>query len=256
MCLLACQAGCQTAPIPDPNDPNARTENRARVVLNNLHWASRAAQERVAKREISDEIAQRLVLDYAVKLDGSIDDSEIDAANAWLFGEVFWSARDWPRAELALALAAKSAKDEDRRVNDSLRLAEAYANMGQVPKALALCRSTFRTPPREKAPILPAILLRIAPAAAGKGHDAELAAVLEGAIQQQKETAVDMKTQAGKLFQVASRFHIHHAWEAVIQLYKASGHADRAAIAQRDEKVDEQMKSPSGFVRSSIGSSS
>lgn len=230
ICVLA--IGCRAATTPDPNDPNVATAHRAEVLHRNLHWASDAANARVYRGEISSNKAKDLVAEYASELTSKVKISQVHPDDAWIYGDLFLTAKNWDMAKQALTIAVAHAKDEDRRVNDSLRLAQAYGMLNDVPKAIALAKTTFSAPPTEKAPILPAILLTVVPAARGKGHDEELARLLEGAIKQHELTIVDPKLAPGKAFLMARPVHIAHAWDTVVQLYNASGHADEAEAAQ------------------------
>lgn len=210
--------GCQSPTLPDPNDFRKPTSNHAQVLRNNLRWASDAANLRVAKGEITQEQADKMVADYAAQLAKAVQPNEIDSPDAWKYGELFLAAKDWKMAETALKYAVAHAKNEDRRVNDSLRLAQVEANLENVPEAIRLARSTFSTPPPDKPPILPAVLLAIVPAAEGKGHDKDLAALLLDAVKQHEQAVVDTNTTPGKMFLIARKRHLANAEAKAAQL--------------------------------------
>jgi hypothetical protein len=69
----------------------------------------------------------------------------------------------------------------------------------------------YDVPDDQSAPILPATLYEIVPAAEGKGHDKELAELLELAIRCHERTVVDIKTDDGRIFMAARRYHINKA---------------------------------------------
>jgi len=230
--LAACLSGCQSRLLPDPNDPTRVGPNHAQVVRNNLRWASDAANYRVATGEITQAEADRLVQKKAIELSKQIPDTDLIGPDAWRIGEVLLAARDWRRAEKALAYAAANATTEDRRVNDTLRLAQVEAQLGNVPKAIELARTTFNVRPEDKAPILPAILLSIVPAGEGKGYDADLAKLLEDAVKQHEQVRVDVHTVPGKMFLLAMPKHIKDAYSKAAELFEKSGHSAEAAEAK------------------------
>ena len=236
--LVAATVGCTVRTVPDPNDPTRVTPNQATVMRNQLRWASDAANERVYKHEISPDQAKQLVTQYAAQLSKAYNAKLLNAQNAWMFGEVLLSSQNWKLAEGALQRAVKDAKDDDRRVNDSLRLAEVEAHLNKVDEAMRLVRSTFNVPDFAKAPILPAVLFTIVPAAEGQNHDVELAQLLKESIEQHKQTVVNPKIPAGKLFILARPHHIKKAWEKVYKLYNDSGHPDLAQQAWKDAQKD------------------
>jgi tetratricopeptide (TPR) repeat protein len=229
LCAAAC--GCKTGTLPDPNDPNAAGVVQAAVLRNSLDGAADAIFSRVRRREISDAQGRRMLAQYANELLASVKIDKVPPEMAWEYADVFRTARRWKEARQFLEVAVKSAKNEDRRVNDSLRLAETMARMGDVKEALPVVRSTFSAPPQEKAPILIGVLLEFVPAARGKGQDVEVARVLEGAIDQAGKTLVDPNTEAGAAFLFARPQHSNRAWATVIELYQAAGRDDLARQA-------------------------
>jgi tetratricopeptide (TPR) repeat protein len=237
-CMLV---GCQTAPVPDPNDPAKAGPNQAEILRENVEWASDAANQRVVQGELSRDQAKQLVSQYAAKLTEKLGPG-IPANQAWIYGDMYVTAGKWEEARQALRIAVKSAWNEDRRVNDTLRLAVVEARLGNVAEAIRLTRSTFDVIPTGKAPILPAVLLELTPAAEGKGQDVELARLLEEAIQQHKQTIVDATRVSGKSFFIARPHHIAHAWEKAIELYNRAGRSDLAQAAQAKFDLDSRRE--------------
>ncbi|HEY0866520.1 MAG TPA: hypothetical protein VGE01_04040 [Fimbriimonas sp.] len=229
-------AGCQSPTLPDPNDPNDVTVVQPQVLRASLRGAAEALNERLEKGEIDQQRYDQLMAEYAEDLLGQTKIERIPHGQAWEYAEIFRTAQRWQDAEKVLRIAVKAAKNEDRRVNDSLRLAHALAQLNKVPEALEVARSTFDTPAQEKAPILTAVLLEIVPAAKGKGSDMELARLLEDAIGQADQTIVDPDTQPGSAFIAARPHHIRNAWRTVVDLYRAVGREDLAAEAIRREE--------------------
>src|SRR5262249_14498358 len=104
---------------------------------------------------------------------------------------------------------------------------------GQVGPALDLCQSVIDSKPKDPGPVLPAVLLQITPVAFGKGHDEQLAHVLEESIQEHLKVQVDPNSVAGKLFLIARKHHIHNAWIKVVELLERAGKPQEAADAAR-----------------------
>lgn len=237
-CLLLL-AGCHFGQLPDPNDPNGRNVVQPDVLRNNLMSAAQSIFDRVGRGEISDRRGQELLSKYANQLVDSIHVERIPPDRAWEYAEVFRAAKRWKEAERFLEIAVKHAPNEDRRVNDSLRLAQAMAYLHEVPQAIPIVRSTFTTTPPNKAPILISVLLEFTPAAQGQGHDAEVASVLEDAIPQAWQTVVNPNTEPGAAFLLARPHHTQNAWAKVIELYQSAGRPDLAReAAKRSAEFD------------------
>jgi len=218
--------------IPDPNDPNEAGIAQPEVLRNDLKGASDSLYDRVYKGEISDFQAQNYLAEYADRLLKGLIVEKVPVSKAWEYGDVFRTARRWKQAKLFYEIAVKNAKDYDRKVNDSLRLALVDCKLDDVPTAIKLVRSTFSAPPKEKAPILIGTLLEVVPAGRGKGHDVELAQLLEDAIPQAEQTMVNPNTQSGRTFLLARRHHVGNAWLTVVQMFndaKRPDLADKAA---------------------------
>lgn len=204
------------------------------VLRRNLEWASQAVNDRVARGEITDEDGKKLLQESAQKLLHAVKIEKINPVEAWQYGDVFRTAKDWELARVAYKIAiryASKSKNEDRRINDTLRLAEAEANLGQVEKAIELARQTFLSRPQEKAPILLSVLYEIVPGGRGKGHDAEFAKLLEDAVLEHEQVIVNPDTEAGKAFLAARNFHLMRAWDMIVKLYRDAGlheEADKA----------------------------
>jgi tetratricopeptide (TPR) repeat protein len=230
--LLGGLYGCQAPSIPDPNDPSIPGPKQSKVLQNSLVWASDAANERVIKGQISQQQAKELVSSYALGLTKDINLKTIPKDEAYLFGNIFLTACQWEKAKEVLEVAVKNATNEDRRVNDSLRLAEAYAQLGQVQKAIEVAKSTFSTDRNDKAPILPAVLYKIVPAGQGKGSDEQLADLLKASIYEHEQNVVNPSTEAGKMFLLARPAHVRRAWSMVVTLYN---NANRPDLAQKAE---------------------
>lgn len=225
--------GCYTGRLPDPNDSHdgpvaVELLNKQMRSLNEglyTRWQKGEFNERTYLSLLSqgaDEILQ------GVKLEG------MDPDDLWQYGEVLRTAKRWPEAEKILRLAVKYAKEqrnEDRRVNDSLRLAQAEANLGKIDKAITTTKSTFDVRNEDAVPVMMGTLYEIIPAARGKGYDLQLAELLEGAIQVHERAVVDPKTDSGKAFLMARPGHIRRAWATIGELYESAHRPDLAAKA-------------------------
>lgn len=229
---------------PDPNDPRQAGVISAGVLRQQLRGISDSLVAREQRREITKEQFDDYMAKAANGLLDQVKLDKIEPKNAWEYGELFTTARRWRDAKAAYEVAVKAAKNEDRRVNDNLRLARSMAELGEVPEAVRTARKTFDTPDEAAAPILPATLLEIVPAAENKGHDAELAGLLEEAIRCEARTIVDPKSPPGRDFLMARPHHIRHAWEKAIDLYTAAG--SKAKAAEAVAKMQAMLKQQSG----------
>lgn len=228
-------SGCGSKAPPDPNDPAAVGIMQPDVLQRNLKWASEMVNDRVAKDEISDREGRQYLTKYANQLIEKIDFKQMDDNRAWQYADVFRTAERWDLAQKALDKAVAHAKktgNQDRFVNDSLRLAQAIAHQGKRKESMELVRSVFDTRDRDKAPILLAVVYEIAPALKGHGMDAEAAQLVEDAIQQHLQVVIDPKTEAGQNFLAAKWHHIRKAWELAIDLYRSAGKDDLADQAR------------------------
>jgi hypothetical protein len=237
--LLALLAfGCQSGQIPDPSDPPAGQNIQASVLKSDLQFASDSLLEREAHHEITDVQYKQLLSEYADGLLSKIDISKVPVSEAWEYGDAFRTGQKWDQAVQLLTIAVKNAPNDDRRVNDSLRLAQSLCQVGKVKEGVKMARTTFGVGVNGKAPILTAVLLEIVPAGRGKGDDLELAALLEDAIGQAEQTHVDPNTDGGKAYLMARPYHIAHAWTEVQRLYVDAGRQDLAQAAQKREGED------------------
>lgn len=215
---LAVLTGCPTKPAKDPNDPAQMGLLQPEVLMKNLRAASDAANRRVARGELTVVQAKAIVSQCARELTQHITIQKIPENRAWEYAEVFRTAQMWDRAKAAFEQALEHPRTEDRRVNDSLRLAHVLAELGEVPRAIAMARSVFDVPSQGRAPIMPALIFEIVPAAEGKGYDLELARLLEDAIPIYDATTVDESTTPGKEFVIAKPFHIAGARRMIVRL--------------------------------------
>jgi hypothetical protein len=240
--VLAALSGCKNGTVPDPNDPNDVGALQPEVLRSDLKYASESLWERCLNKEITEGQFQSLMAQYANQLIGQMHIEKVPPKKAWEYGEVFRTAKRWKQAEIFYRIAVKAAPNQDRFVNDSLHLAEAMAHQNEVAEAIPIVKATFNSKPQEKAPILPGTLLEFVPAARGKGQDVELAKLLEGAIQQEEQTIVDLKSEAGQSFQMAKRHHITNAWKTIIDLYTGVGKRDLADAAS--VRAEKDLNSP------------
>jgi hypothetical protein len=227
----------------DPNDVKTAGLLAPDVIRSQLKGTSDMLMQRVRQGELTDAEFQTLIAKKAQELIKDLPMDRIEPARAWEYGDVFRTAQQWKEAKTVLLVAVDHAiktKNEDRRVNDLLRLAHAEAKLGEVPLAITTARRTLNAPPAGSAPILPAVLLEIVPAARGKGHDVELAELLESAIKKHMDTVVDPETEPGQMFLVARPHHVRNAWRLVIELYAKAGKDEdaRQALARSEEMLD------------------
>lgn len=173
---------------------------------------------RVRRGEIDDAKRLDLIRERANELLQTIDPKAVAPEDLWIHGDLLRSTGRYEDAAKVLARASKAAQSWDRRVNDTLRYASCLAQIGRVDEAIKAARTVFDAPDQETAPILPATLYELVPAAQGKGKDRELADLLQEAIKCQQRTKVDLASDEGKQFVVARRYHIIRAERAIESL--------------------------------------
>lgn len=225
--------GCKTATLPDPNDPADVGTLSPETVRRNLKWANAMLVEREQAGEVTPAQSRDFIARRAAELLKNLDISKVDPNSAWEYGEIFMTAKEWQGARVFLEQAVKVAKTNDRKVNDSLRLAQVYARLGNYRQALDLARTTFSVPAADGAPVLPAVYLEIAPVLAGHGHDAELGQLIVDAVEVHKRVIVDASTDAGKAFLFARRHHVLNALQLAGNLFKSANRLDMAQTVQK-----------------------
>ncbi len=203
----------------DPNDiKTAIAPDRVEIARNLLQSTSEILDYQVQKKKLSDEQRLSLIAEEAERLLTFVDQDQVIPADKWKYAELLRATGRFESAIPVYEEAVKKAPNWDRRVNDSLRLAQCYAKAGKVKEAIALARTTLTAPDTDTAPILPATLYELVPSAEGKGMDKELGKLLVDAIAAHRRTKVDMNTDAGKGFVVAGRFHINRAQQKAMVL--------------------------------------
>jgi|CXWL01.1.fsa_nt_gi tetratricopeptide (TPR) repeat protein len=230
---------CNFQPPPDPNDPADGTVLQAEVMQRNLNWASESLSSRVFQRQLTRAEADARLQEFASHLAESIPRDAMAPMDAWRYGEVLRTAKQWDRAEAVYRMAAEQAqrvKDEDRYANDTLHYAEALAENGKVNEAISAVRSTFSVSAKSKAPILFGTLYQVVPAAKDSVLNIDLAGLLEDAIEQHRQVIVNANTMEGASFISTRQYHVMKAWQKVIELYREANRPDLAerARAKRD----------------------
>lgn len=231
--LLFGAAGCQSPLIKDPNDPGQAGILQPDVLLSNLQSASDAINAHVASGDISVEKGREMLRAYADRLLAKVSVAETAPGEAWKYAEVLITAQKWEDARDMLKLALKQPPDEDRWVNDTLRLAHCDAELGDVSKAVALTKSTFRASPEWKWPILYATYLEIVPAALKHSHhrELELASLVEAAIHQHELATGDPSQERFKDWMAYRHVQIVKAWEFIASIYRSAGQQELARQA-------------------------
>ena len=240
ICSLLLVGGCQTGTLPNPNDPNDVGSLSPDNLKDQFSSISELLQVRLAHRQISNEEFKFLLGQAADSLLKGFTVDKVEARNAWQIGEIMINARHWEDAQTVLVKAiewAKSNHNEDRFVNDTLRLARVRAELGEVSQAVKTARTVFSVPSYAAVPILYATQSEIVPAGRGKGHDAELAKLWEDAIAIDLKATVNPETVPGQGFLSARPFHVYQSWVLVTELYRDANRPDLAVLSQK--KVDE-----------------
>ena len=229
-------AGCEFGQIPDQSEPGPDSLYDGALLQQNVQRVADVLNDRVIRGQISRAEKQELLSAYIGEQVADLVRDDIPADQVWRFADVYRQMEDWQTTHDLYTIAVTTAESEDRRVNDSLRLAEATARLGNIEEGMDLVRSTFDVDPEGKAPILMATLYEFALAVRGRGHDRALALLLEDAALQHMQTVIDPKSEAGRRFMQARRYHVREAWFAIIRLYRSEDDDEgmRAAIGRSE----------------------
>lgn len=230
--LLLGVAGCQTGTIPDPNATGPGISMEPEVMRRNLADAYVMLSEREAQGQITAVQRELLLAKIAREMIAEVDVQKENPLHAWQYGEVYRTAKDWPKAQLAYEIAMRHDQGEQRRIFDSMRLAESLAHQGKVKRAIDAARSVFDTPNKFADGVLLPVYLEIIPAARKYGSDVELAKLLEEAIHVHVRAIVDPSQASGQAFMAARAHHIDNAWRLVDELYTAADRPDLAHEAR------------------------
>jgi len=241
--------GCQAPTIPNPNDPDDVGLVTPDVLRTNLNVLYQFLADRVARGEITQKKADQYMAEEAHKMVSHIDLKRIPKGLMWEYADIYRTARDWKKAREAYLIAVKNAKNEDRRINDTLRLAQCTAAVGDVGEAIRLAKSVMNAKPVDSAPILPGVYLEIVPMAEGKGHDAELADLIIEAVKKHKETVVDKEKESGLAFLMARSYHIRKALHKAYDLYMSAGKPDKAQACLKIEVPEYIPALPPGISK-------
>lgn len=233
-------SGCHSGTFKDPNDPGQAGIMQPDVIDRDLKNASDTINERVAMGYITDAQGQQVLSEYAKSLLGQVKVEETPVSEAWKYAQAFITAKDWNQAIAMLKVALTNPPNEDRWVNDTLRLAHCEAEIGNVDQAILLTKSTFRASPDWKWPILYATYLEIVPAGLrhSKGKDLELARLVELAIHQHELAWGDPKQARFQDWLEYRHFQIRSAWQYIAGIYRTAGETKLAAQAEKLAKSD------------------
>ena len=245
-------AGCRSGTLPNPNDP----KDVGGITIDNLEDQLSCVSDmllgREAKGQITDKQFHELMQEEAAKLLKGLDTDKTDVSKLWQVGDVMLTAKEWDRAKPILEAAitwAKENHNDDRWVNDSLRLAHVEAELNKVPEAIKTARSVFAVSPFGAAPILYGVLYDIAPAARGKGHDLELAKLIEDAMVIDLHVRVDTRFEGSREFVKRRPDHLRNAWAFIEKLYDDANRPDLKAQARQRLTEKDRLTMPDPQVR-------
>lgn len=239
-------AGCHTGTLPNPNDPKDVGFITVDNMKDQLGCISDALFSREAKGQIDDKTFHDLLALAAAKLLKGVDVARTDISKQYELAGVMMDAREYKDSkehwEAAIRWAKANGKD-DLWVNASLKLAQVHARLGDIPEAIKTARSVFGVQPSGAAPILYGTLYEITPVARGKGHDIELARMLEDAMIIDLHVYIDPQFQSGRDFLRARPAHLRRAWETVRELYRDAKRPDleeeaRKRLAIKGKEID------------------
>lgn len=243
---LAAIVGCKTGTLPDPNDPKQAGSLTSENIIGLTSSISDSLQSKVAIGIITDDQAKVLLQQEADSLLVGFSPDKTDVTKLWQIGNVMITAKHWKDAKPVMEAAVEFAKlkhNEDRRINDSLKLARVQAELGDVSEAIKIARTVFDAAPTQAVPILYGTLSEIVPAGRGKGHDLELAKLLEDAIGTALKAEVNPNSGAGRLYLLARPHKIQEAWKLIEDLYEDAKRPDLAVQARTKEvQMAESMR--------------
>lgn len=236
--LVLLVSGCKFGQYPNPNDPDPTIAFDGATLQKNVQQVNEMLVDRVLRGELDRTQKKAIFHEYIAEQLADVDVAEIPDEQAWRYADVFRQMDDWQTTHELYVVAVANAFDEDRRVNDTLRLAEATAQLGDVNLAIDLVRSTFNVAPEGKAPILMATLYEFVPAALENGGDMEVARLLEEAAAQHLQTVVDPNSDSGKAFILTRFHHLREAWSMIVRIYRINGdRAEMRGAINRSEKM-------------------
>ncbi len=215
-------AGCNMGTFPDPNDPKDVGPISVDNLFGQYNSISELLQQRVGHAQISQADADAALREAAVRLLKGFSTEKVEASKAWQVARMMIDVQQWANAKPMLEVAvewAKTSHNEDRRVNDTLQLARAQANLGDVSAAVKTARKTFDAAPANCAPIPFSVLYEIVPGGRGKGHDIELARLLEDAIVIDTKVVVNTQTEGGIRFLQGRPRRMRESWNVIHALY-------------------------------------
>jgi tetratricopeptide (TPR) repeat protein len=258
LCILV--GGCKPIDLPDPNNPkNLTADGVAKLLHSEIQSTADDLNARVVSGQITDAQREALLAKRASELLKEGDPNHSPPQDDWIYADLYLTEDNFSAAIPLLKQGidyAETVKDDDRRVNDSFRLARALAATGKIEPALDLAQKIIASKPSDPGPVLPSVLLQLTPLTEGKGHDDQLAKLLEESIHEHLLEKVDPTSEAGKAFLIARPFHIEHAWQKIIELLNKTGHPDQAAAAavRENAMMKSLVGSPSAYVRRSVES--
>lgn len=239
---LVC-AGCARTWTSDPNQRAGGLVD-GDVLARNLAAVVTDLDERVARGEATPEVREQRLKEYLDRTLKGVDPGKVPAVWAWQYGDAYRLKGEWEEAGRLYERSLAAAKDEDRRVNDSLRLARVRAHQGRHDEAIKLVRATFDAPPPDKGAILMAVVYEIVPEGRGTGPKKEYAKLLAEAVRQHEATVVAVGTSSGAAFLEARPAHVRRAYLMAAELALAAGDRDlaRQYLGRSEEAASRSAK--------------
>jgi uncharacterized protein HemY len=128
-------AGCKQ--YPNPNDlSTVSVEDRVEVSYKWMQNVVNKLDDKVTLREISDEEREQYIAKYAEEVMPQISADRVPPTDMWMYGDLLRITGRWKEAEEAFTQAVKFASGADRKINDTLRLAQAMAMNSKVGEAI------------------------------------------------------------------------------------------------------------------------
>lgn len=245
--LVAC--GCQAPTIPNPNDPDDVGLVSPDVLSANLASLQQFLVERMLKGEITRVQADKYMAEEGAKMVDHIKVKDIPQGLVSEYANIFRIANDWKKAKEAYEVAAKFAKNGEKKNIDTLRLAVCKAALGDAKEAIQISKKVVEEKDADMSSALTIVYMELVPRAKGQHEDRALADLLIEIVKKYKAVKIDPNSEGGLSQGLARAYHIQRALQAAYDLYSAAGDIAKAQACLKIEIPQYYPKLPSGLSR-------
>ena len=157
--------GCHTGTLPNPNEPADMGGLSQENIHDQFTCFSEMLQARQARGEITSKEFSELLAKATAPLLVGFNLDKVDVSKANQMADILIQVKDWQDAKKVLEgsiVWAQLNRNEDRRVNDTLKLAHVQAEIADVPGAIKTARTVFNVRAEDAVPVLFETLYQIA----------------------------------------------------------------------------------------------